>query len=56
MKGVQQSTLGRISNEYNNIMTKMNRTQDDMITNIEKQRPRIDMYEELPEPVQRVVR
>lgn len=34
----------------------MNKTQDDMVTNIEKDRPRIELYEECPDPVKRVVR
>lgn len=53
---VKKDTLGRVDSEHNNIMTKMNKTQDDMVTNIEKERPQIPLYEELPDPLKKIVR
>lgn len=56
INNVKSNTLGKIDNERNTIITKMNKTQDDMVTNIEKERPKIEMYEELPDPVKKIVR
>ena len=56
MNGIKKDTLGKIDNERNTVMTKMNKTQDDMVTNIEKDRPRIEMYEQCPDPVKKIVR
>lgn len=56
INNVKKNTLGKIDNERNSIVTKMNKTQDDMVTKIEKERPKIEMYEELPDPVKKIVR
>lgn len=56
INNVKKNTLGKIDNERNTIITTMNKTQDDMVTKIEKDRPKIELYEELPDPLKKIVR
>lgn len=44
LNGIRKDTLGKIDEQHNNIMTKMNSSQDDMVTKIEKDRPKIELY------------
>lgn len=56
LTNIRKDTLGKIDEQHNGIMTKLNATQDNMVTNIEKDRPKIELYEELPDPLKKVVR
>lgn len=53
---IRKDTLGRVDSERNALMQKVSNSQDDMITKIEKDRPKIELYEELPDPVKKIVR
>lgn len=53
---IRKDTLGRVDSERNALMQKVSNSQDDMVTKLEKDRPKIELYEELPDPVKKIVR
>lgn len=53
---IKTQTLGKIETERGNVMNEINVKKSGMISKIDQERPKLPVYEELPDPLKSVVR
>lgn len=52
---MKKDTFGKIANQRTGVMNDMNNKKIDMLTKIEQERPKLPIYEELPDPAKTIV-